>query len=758
MRTIRRLKKHQYLIRVSVFLLIVALIAGMAGCLPVVRYNLTISSTEGGQVSAPGEGTFAYGEGTVVSLVAEAHGGYSFVSWSGDVDTVGDVNSVATNITMNDNYDIAANFEETDSGTLFEGGSGTVGDPYQIANWSHLNNIRDYLDAHFILVNDLHVTTAGYAKWASPTANQGKGWQPIGTFTGTFDGQGYKIRDLFIERPDENNVGLFGFVGEEGCVEDIGVVNVTVTGNYYVGALVGKNYGAVNNSYSTGNVHGTADVGGLVGGNHHAGAVSNSSSTASVTATSWPYAGAAGGLVGGNSYGGAVINSYSTGSVTGDRYIGGLVGVNSWDSTVSDSYSTGSVTGDMNVGGLVGHIGDGSTVSNSYYDYDEVLINDEKIITIGALFSGDFEQWLANDKFLDVNERLSQEDGNYVINDVTDFKELLAFGQNASLKFGLKNDLDLATEPNFYIPYLAGEFDGNGHKASALSLNLNLASPLGLFGYLAPGGNVTHMSVENINITGWKRVGGLVGSTWKGTISNCHSTGSVTGVGVPEGDEPGSFIGGLVGQNMHGTVSNSYFTGTVTGDRNVGGLVGHNYGTLSNSYSSGSVSGGIEGAVGGLVGANSATISNSYSTASVTSDNNVGGLVGENYGTVSNSYAKGSVTGDHIIGGLMGANYGYMSNSYSIGSVTGNSSVGGLLGWNGYGSSVSNSFWDTETSGQATSDGGAGKTTGEMQDIATFLDGGWDIIAVGGSGERNPAYIWNIVDSTTYPFLSWQAI
>ncbi len=626
----------------------------------------------------------------------------------------------------------------------------------EIRTWYDLDAVRDNLAGNHTLMNNLDATTLGYEELASPTANEGEGWRPIGTgyrpFKGSLDGQAYEIHDLFINRHGEDYVGLFGAVDEEGVIEDIGVANVSVTGHYNVGGLVGRNYGTVNNSYSTGNVHGTADVGGLVGDNHHAGTVSNSSSIASVTATSWPYAGAAGGLVGSNSYSGAVINSYSTGSVTGDRYIGGLVGVNSWDSTVSDSYSTGSVTGDMNVGGLVGHISDGSTVSNSYYDYDEVLINGEKIITIGALFSGAFEQWLANDKFLDVNEKLSGENGYYLINDVSDFKQLLAFGQNGTLKFRLTNDLDLVDEANFYIPYLAGEFDGNGHNASALSLNFNLAAPLGLFGYLAPGGNVTHMSVENINVTGWREVGGLVGSTWKGTISDCHSTGSVTGV------PGGSFIGGLVGQNMHGTVSNSYFTGTVTGDCNVGGLVGQNHqGTVHTSYSSGNVSG-IEWAVGGLVGRNGGTVSNSYSTASVTSDNNVGGLVGENYGTVSNSYSTGSVTGDHIIGGLVGANYGTVSTCYSTGSVTGSSSVGGLLGVNGYGGSVSNSFWDTETSGQATSDGGTGKTTAQMKDITSFSGAGWNIIAVANPGTRNPSYIWNIVNNVTYSFLSWQPV
>ena len=80
--------------------------------------------------------------------------------------------------------------------------------------------------------------------------------------------------------------------------------------------------------------------------------------------------------------------------------------------------------------------------------------------------------------------------------------------------------------------------------------------------------------------------------------------------------------------------------------------------------------------------------------------------------------------------------------------------IGGLVGDNW--DTVSNSFWNTETSGQSTSDGGTGKTTAEMQDIATFSGAGWDIIAVG-LNETNLAYIWNIVDDETYPFLSWQS-
>jgi hypothetical protein len=438
---------------------------------------------------------------------------------------------------------------------------------------------------------------------------------------------------------------------------------------------------------------------------------------------------------------------------------------------VSNCYATGSVNGNNRIGGLVG--GSGGTVSNSYYDYGKVLINGENVITIGALSGEDFDQWLANDKFLDVNERLAQEDGYYLISDVSDFKQLLAFGQNGTLKFRLTNDLDLGGDPNFCIPCLAGEFDGNGHKVSNLSFSFDFVCNVGLFGYLAPGGKVSRLGIEDINITADCYVGGLVGHN-AGTVSNSYSSGHVTG---------GGGIGGLVGRNA-GTVSNCHSTGSVTGDSSVGGLLGHNVGTVSNSYSKSSVTG--DGYVGGLVGDNMGTVSSSDSTGDVIGDSWVGGLVGYNNRgcTVSKSYSTGSVSGTWGTGGLVGGSIGTVSNSYATGSVSGNSLAAGLVGFNGIDGSVANSystgsvtgdervgglvgdnmgtvsssFCDTETSGQATSAGGTGKATAEMKNIATFSGAGWKITAVANPGIRNPSYIWNIVNGGSYPFLSWQAV
>jgi len=71
---------------------------------------------------------------------------------------------------------------------------------------------------------------------------------------------------------------------------------------------------------------------------------------------------------------------------------------------------------------------------------------------------------------------------------------------------------------------------------------------------------------------------------------------------------------------------------------------------------------------------------------------------------------------------------------------------------------VSNCFWDTQTSGQAGSDGGIGKTTAQMKDVDTFSGASWDIATVDGADDRNTDYVWNIVDDVAYPFLSWQPL
>ena len=95
--------------RVTILFIIVALIVGLIGCAPI-RYTLTISSTSGGSVITPGEGTFTYNKGSVVRLWARSALCYGFSEWTGDVATINTVKSFSTTITMDGDYSITANF------------------------------------------------------------------------------------------------------------------------------------------------------------------------------------------------------------------------------------------------------------------------------------------------------------------------------------------------------------------------------------------------------------------------------------------------------------------------------------------------------------------------------------------------------------------------------------------------------------------------------------------------------------------------
>lgn len=190
-------------------------------------------------------------------------------------------------------------------------------------------------------------------------------WTPIGYgsyyFKGKFDGLGHTVSNVHINKPVQNYVGLFGQT-DSATIQNIGVMNVNITGQERVGGLVGFAYHSnITNSYTTGgSVNGTTYIGGLVGFTN--GTIANSYATESVTATG-DYAG---GLVG-RAEGGSITNAYATGAVTGSDYVGGLVGMNMGGSAITKAYATGAVSGTAHFGGLAGHNAN-STISSSFWD------------------------------------------------------------------------------------------------------------------------------------------------------------------------------------------------------------------------------------------------------------------------------------------------------------------------------------------------------------------------------------------------------
>ena len=191
--------------------------------------------------------------------------------------------------------------------------------------------------------------------------NNGAGWVPIGNstdpFATTFEGNGHTIRHLFVDR-NTDYVGLFGRTeGRFFVIRHVALTNVQVTGDDYVGGLVGRNDGGLLGSFVTGQVSGHTYTGGLVGYNDSA--ILGSYATGQVSGHSFT-----GGLVGYNAL--AIVGSYATGRVSGSDRVGGLSGTSV--RSITASYATGRVPGRNNVGGLVGEDSVSGTITASYWD------------------------------------------------------------------------------------------------------------------------------------------------------------------------------------------------------------------------------------------------------------------------------------------------------------------------------------------------------------------------------------------------------
>ena len=245
--------------------------------------------------------------------------------------------------------------------SIMPSGNGTSGDPYLISNISELLWISENdtsWSSYFSQTAD--IDAAETQNW-----NSGAGFSPIGNettfFSGSYNGSGYIISNLYINRLTINGVGFIRI--NSGEVYDLGIENADVTGNNFVGGLVAYNYqnSTITNCYSNGSVSGYNYVGGLVGYNDDNSNITNSHSTGSMSGNDF-----VGGLVGWSISNSSISNSYSIGSVTGNNLVGGLVGFNYNYSAITNCYSNGSVSGYNNVGGLAGKNESNSPITNSY--------------------------------------------------------------------------------------------------------------------------------------------------------------------------------------------------------------------------------------------------------------------------------------------------------------------------------------------------------------------------------------------------------
>ena len=255
------------------------------------------------------------------------------------------------------------------------------------------------------LVADLDFDTdgSGDADEGDAYWNDGRGWAPIAQPSGggyflferfhtTFDGNGHVISNLFIDRPDETLVGLFGYIARvddfhRGVVRNVGLTDVDVSGCRTTGSLAGRSYALIETSYATGRVSAisTSDcgrpTGGLVGENgdlYEAGVIRNSYAAVAVSADAL----SVGGLVGWNGRIGEIHASFATGAVESKSASGGLVGVNFGE--ISASYATGRSTGrNGGAGGLV--VSNAGVITRSYVTGRPTVLFTNGLISVGGL-------------------------------------------------------------------------------------------------------------------------------------------------------------------------------------------------------------------------------------------------------------------------------------------------------------------------------------------------------------------------------------
>lgn len=211
-------------------------------------------------------------------------------------------------------------------------GDGSIGNPYQLSSLEDLLWLAQTPSSWGgYFRQTAHIDASSTRNW-----NNGKGWMPIGVdfknrFYGYYEGGGYSIDGIYINRPDENYMGLFGcFSGE---LSNLAVTNAEITGRDTLGVIAGLFHTVkIYSSYSTGKINGINRVGGLAG---------------SVNFCN-------------------IENSYSAANVSGQTNIGGLIGVN-WNSQILYSYSSGMVSGVVYFGGLSGYSHFGNFV-NCYWN------------------------------------------------------------------------------------------------------------------------------------------------------------------------------------------------------------------------------------------------------------------------------------------------------------------------------------------------------------------------------------------------------
>ena len=483
--------------------------------------------------------------------------------------------------------------QRREPGATTRAGAGTPENPYEIATPAQLAEIRTNPSAHYVLVDNIDL--AGFDNDSDP---DNLGWLPIDDFSGSLDGQGYEITNLFIHRESSaSDTGLFGSSDQAFVIRNLQLTNVSVFGDRRVGALVGEvdhEDAWIDNVTVTGTVEGEGrSVGGLVG--YNAGLITESQAHVTVLMQSGGSVDGVGGLVGGNDEG-EIRNSLATGDVTshGRSAVGGLVGYNYWYGHIEDSHASGDVTmidGSSGVGGLAGWNQENASIVNSKAT-GNVTANGAS--NVGGLIGE--QGWAATLESASAAGAVTG--GNRVggligrLRDNTQVIHAQAHG-NVSGETSTGGLIGSMSEALIH-----GRLQASGNVAGEDYVG-------GLIGRLRNFEEGINHDIDQAfavgDVSGNDHVGGLIGGFMHEsssdivdvTLSNIYAIGAVEATGVG--------AGGLVGtiEVIDGSmlrIRNAYAASDVNGTGNVAGLVGHNGGgEVTESYWDVETSGQAEG-------------------------------------------------------------------------------------------------------------------------------------------------------------------
>jgi hypothetical protein len=391
---------------------------------------------------------------------------------------------------------------------------------YEITPAPAKNYGNDFIDCRATKPNDPNNTGSIWDKdLVGSYGYGGTGFKPIVNFSKIFDGKNYYIKNLYINRTSEDNVGVFGSIGQSAEIKNIKLTNLSVTGRNYVGGLVGR---TTTSSYYAKISNCILDV---TGANNV------------ITGTGSNYTG---GIIGYAERSDISYSSFS-GSVLGASYVGGIVGGQTVYSDGTTEYrilscsSQGTVAGTSNyIGGLVGY----SWKSGSGF-LNAIMNSSSGSVITGANYVGG----LAGKHDSDISSDSSYK--CYATGNVT------GTGDWVGGLAGKSTMIDYKTASSRC--YTTGNVSGRNYVG-------------GLIGEITGYSVVVNYSGARGNVTGVNYVGGLIGSN-QANVYYSYASGNVIG----------GYVGGLIGIDNGGSLDTTYATGevtTTTYNGYAGGLVG----------------------------------------------------------------------------------------------------------------------------------------------------------------------------------------